>query len=118
MKDECNGTPIQSAVALRSKMYSLLYAKTKVKRAAKGIPYSYQRNHLSHQIYKDCLFNRKVTLTSFHCIRSKNHKLETQQIQKIGLSAYDNKRFVRSDGINTYALGHFKALEELKSRKS
>ena len=41
-------------------------------------------------------------------IKSKLHKVHTEQINKIVLSAYDNKRFLLDDGVTSYAYGHCK----------
>lgn len=43
------------------------------------------------------------------CVKkAKLHKLYTQKITKVALSADDVKRFIKSDNINTYAWGHYK----------
>jgi hypothetical protein len=44
----------------------------------------------------------------FCSIRSFNHALKTVEISKTCLSAYDDKRYVLSDGIATFAYGHYK----------
>jgi len=40
-------------------------------------------------------------------IQSENHDIYTEEINKIALSAEDDKRVVLEDGINTKAYGHF-----------
>ena len=37
---------------------------------------------------------------------SKNHKIYTQESNKISLSCFDDKRYTKDDGINTSAHGH------------
>ena len=39
-------------------------------------------------------------------ITSKNHKIYTQESNKISLSCFDDKRYIKGDGINTLAYGH------------
>ena len=39
-------------------------------------------------------------------IVSKKHNLFTQKKIKISSSAYDDKRYLKNDGIHTYAYGH------------
>ena len=107
MKDEMNGVPISEFCGLRSKMYSILYGG-KEKKTAKGIAYYVTRKHLTHQMYKDTLFNTTMTLSSMNTIRSINHQLQTQTITKISLCPFDNKRYVLDDGINTLAFGHYR----------
>jgi len=41
-------------------------------------------------------------------IRSHKHELYTEQINKIALSAEDDKRVIMEDGISTLAYGHYK----------
>jgi len=40
-------------------------------------------------------------------IRPEKHELYTQQINRVALSAEDDKRIIMEDGINTKAYGHF-----------
>ena len=39
-------------------------------------------------------------------IKSSNHKTYTQEINKTSLSCFDDKRYIKDDGINTLAYGH------------
>ena len=45
-------------------------------------------------------------IVQMNSIRSDHHKLFTYNINKIGLSAFDDKRFILDDGITTLAHGH------------
>lgn len=47
-------------------------------------------------------------------IQSDHHDLYTVQQNKIALSPFDDKRYIRPDGINTYAYGHWRIKEEEK----
>jgi hypothetical protein len=40
-------------------------------------------------------------------IRSEKHQLYTVNINKIGLSPYDDKRYILEDGVETLAYGHY-----------
>jgi hypothetical protein len=40
--------------------------------------------------------------------RSQIHNIYTQNVNKISLSYLDDKRFIRDDGVSTYAWGHYK----------
>ena len=42
------------------------------------------------------------------CFRSDQHNIFTYASDKIGLSAFDDKRWICEDGITTRAHGHFK----------
>ena len=39
-------------------------------------------------------------------IKSFNHEIHTQEINKTSLSCFDDKRYIKDDGINTLAYGH------------
>jgi hypothetical protein len=39
-------------------------------------------------------------------IRSHHHDIFTEEINKIALSADDNKRVIQQDGIHTFSYGH------------
>ena len=108
-KDETHGIPIREFVGLRPKMYSLLYhenGKEVEKKTAKGIKKHVTKRNIRHAHYKDCLFDRKRTLASMKQIRSFKHQLYTININKIGLSPYDDKRYILEDGVTTIAYGH------------
>ena len=40
-------------------------------------------------------------------IRSSGHELRTIRMNKVGLSSFDNKRYVLDDNINTLAFNHY-----------
>ncbi len=115
-KDETNGTPISEFVGLRSKMYGFTYcidSKLKEKKTAKGIKKYVIKKDIHFQNYKDAIFSegKEKQFATMNCIRSKRHQLMTVRINKIGLSCYDNKRWVCDDNINTLAYGHYKTLK-------
>ena len=45
-------------------------------------------------------------------IRSDHHNVFTFQMNKIALSAFDDKRWILDDGITTLAHGHYKTKEK------
>ena len=48
---------------------------------------------------------------NMNLIKSKLHNVHTEQINKIVLSAFDNKRYLLNDGITSYAFNHYKIKE-------
>ena len=103
MKDETASIPISEYCGLRAKMYSMTYGG-KEKKTAKGISRSAAKN-LLHQMYKDALFNRRSTKTRVIMIRSIDHQIYSMVQDKIGLSPYDDKKYLLEDGCNTTAHG-------------
>jgi hypothetical protein len=110
-KDECNSDPVLEFVGLRSKMYSLKTRDGKEKSTAKGIKTSYQKKHIKHELYKQCLFENTTTTASYHQIGSDNHQLSTNKIVKAALSPYDDKRYLLAGTTDTLAYGHHKIAE-------
>ena len=40
-------------------------------------------------------------------IRSSKHQIYTMELNKVSLSAYDDKRYILEDGISSYAYGNY-----------
>ena len=78
MKDEVKGVAIEEFVGLRPKMYSLKYTKNEKqveKKTAKGITRNVTEKVITHQDYKDCLFEQKLKIASMKQIRSEAHQI-------------------------------------------
>ena len=43
-------------------------------------------------------------------IKSENHEIYSQEINKKSLSCFDDKRYILSNGIDSYAYGHYLSL--------
>ena len=50
--------------------------------------------------------------SKMNVIRSEKHQVYTMTLNKVSLSAYDDKRYILRDGIKSYAYGHYK-IEEI-----
>lgn len=113
MKDETHGIPIHEFVGLKSKMYSLIYHeadKLIEKKTAKGIKKCVIKQHTRHEHYKQCLFDKTIHMSSMNQIRSYDHQLYNIAINKLGLSPFDDKRYILEDGISSLAYGHWRIL--------
>ena len=60
---------------------------------------------ISHNEYKDVLLNNKCIRHSMNRIQSKDHRIETYEINKISLSCFDDKIYVQNNGYDGLALG-------------
>jgi len=105
-KSETGSVAPTEFVGLRAKMYSLLLGD-KFKMTAKGIKKSFIKHHLDHQTFLNTLRSRRPTEAEFLSFASNNHQLKTLKIKKVGLSAYDDKRFILEDGMSSFAYGHY-----------
>ena len=106
-KDEAAGVPINEFVGLRSKMYSYIKENQNEQRTAKGIKKNVIKQNLKHRDYKETLFNNNQMHHKMKTIRSQNHQLGSYEINKVSLSCYDDKRYIKEDGIHSYAYGHY-----------
>ena len=115
-KDEAAGVPICEFVGLRSKMYSFIKDNEKGGKTAKGIKKNVIKNNITHENYRDTLFNNKQMHHKMKTIRSENHQLGSYEINKVSLSCFDDKRYIHDDGITSYAYGHFKISDKVPNR--
>mgnify|MGYP003476727643 CR=1 FL=1 len=92
-------------VGLGAKMYSLLVGDDN-KMTTKGIKRSYAFNHIRHRDFISTLIMRNNTYATFRTFGTINQQLQTLEISKVCLSAYDDKRYIRDDGRSSYAYGH------------
>ena len=57
------------------------------------------------QNFKDCLLNNKTVYRSQERLKSYNHDVHTEEVNKIVLGNNDDKRIQAFDGIETYPYG-------------
>ena len=109
-KDEVNGDIIDEYVGLRAKLYSYKMFEGEESKKCKGVKKSVVKKSITHEDYKKCLLTGKEQLRKQNIIRSYKHEVYTEEVNKVALSANDDKRYILEDGINTLALGHYKIL--------
>ena len=106
-KDEAGGEIITKFVGLRAKNYSFVLGKEERKKC-KGIKKCVTKNNISFKDYETCLFSNISQLRKMNVFKSRGHDVYTEEVNKIALSANDDKRIILIDGIHTLAHGHFK----------
>ena len=109
-KSETGSTPPAEFVGLRAKMYSLYVpaAPTKSFRKVKGVQKHYVRKNVQHENFVAVLRNvGQNTSCKFRGFRSTNHVVNTVEISKLCLCAFDDKRYILDDGAHTLAYGHY-----------
>ena len=111
MKDELNGRIITEFVALRPKTYAYQIDDynddddNKLKKA-KETKKCLIKRELKFNNYKDCLLEDKVVLKSQQRFKSEEHKVYTENVNKIALSNNDNKILIAFDKITKYPYGY------------
>ena len=111
MKDETYGNPIHAFVGLKLKMYAFIYeqnGKEVQAKRAKGVKKSLVQNQIKYEQYLECTEERKVLICNMKQIRSYDHQLYNISMNKLGLSPYDDTRYILNDGISTLLYGHWR----------
>ena len=111
-KDECSSIPMTEFIGLRSKMYSYIKDNNQGGKTAKGIKKIVIKKDITHENYKQTLFNNEQMHHTMKTIRSNNHQLGSYELNKVSLSCFDDKRYIHNDGVTSYAYGHYKILCE------
>ena len=120
-KDEAEGNSITEFIGMSPKVYAYELEKYEHKKA-KGVSRYTVKTTIKMQDYKDIL--AATTLASarmqekplescqltrnIYSIQSRNHRVNLIKQSKKCLVAYDSKRYILEDGIETRALGHVK----------
>ena len=107
-KDEAAGKRIKEFVGLRAKLYSFIMEDGKENKRCKGVKKQVVESSITHEDYKTCFRTGKEQLRKQNILRSYEHEVFTEEVNKIALSALDDKRHILSDGIHTLAWGHYK----------
>ena len=106
-KDEVGGKIITEFVGLRAKNYAYFCEKKEYKKC-KGIKMNVTKKDISFKDYKDCLFHDAQIRKKMNVFRGRGHDVYSEEINKVALSANDDKRVILKDGIHTLAHGHFR----------
>ena len=118
MKDEAGGKIIEGFVGLRAKLYSYKMFEGKEEKKCKGIKKPVIKKNISFDDYKECLFSEKPQMWQMNVIRNRKHEIFSETVNKIALSANDDKRIILDDKISTLAFGHYKTNNFLKNARS
>ena len=106
MKFETGADPIQEFVGLRSKMYSILLADKKEMKRAKGVSRCVTENELSHNDFYRCYYDDELKQNKMTTIRSDHHRLYAQEVNKVTLCPYDDKRSILGNGTQSVPYGY------------
>ena len=107
MKDECAGKQITEFVGLRAKCYAYSVEGIDSKKC-KGMKKGVVKKRLSIDNYRHCLYSHKPLILPMNVIRSHKHELYSETINKVALSAADDKRVIQDDLVSTLAIGHYR----------
>ena len=104
-KDELGGKSIVEFCALRAKAYAYKLDNDTEHKKAKSTKKCIVKREIIFENYEDSLFNDKVLIRSQQRFRGYNHKVYTEEVNKIALSSNDDKRIQTFDRVTTYPYG-------------
>ena len=105
MKDETAGKEITEFVGLRAKLYSYRCGEVEDKKC-KGIKKVVVKDTITFDDYKECLFTGKQQMRKMNVLRSEDHEIYAQTINKVASISEDDKRIVLEDKIHTNSIGY------------
>ena len=77
------------------------------RQCTKGVKKNFIEKNITFQNYKDCLYTEEEQIRKINLIRHRNHELYTESVEKIALSAKDDKRIILENKIDTLAYEHY-----------
>ena len=110
-KDEAAGKQIKHFVGLRPKLYTYKIEGQGEKRKAKGVKKYVIKKSLSFDDYKKCLFTEEEVMKEMNILRSQKHEIFSMKVNKVALSANDDKRLICPNKIDTLALRRIKIIK-------
>jgi hypothetical protein len=101
-KDELNGQIIEEFIGLKSKLYAYkMFKNRKEGKKAKGIKKNVVKKEICFEDFKKCLLTKEPIYKKQNVFKTDKHDTYTAELNKKTLSAYDDKRFILENGINT-----------------
>ena len=121
-KDELNSVPMEEFLGLRPKCYAFLctgkvdrnivqHSRPVEKKTAKGVKRKVKDENLHFNHYLDALQNFQSFVCKQNLITSTSHTVRSVHQRKIGLTAFDTKRWLCEGTIHTHSHGHFDIVE-------
>ena len=104
-KDELNGEIMNEVVFLKSKAYSYTLTDLSEEKKLKGIGKTTIKKDINFNDYKDCLFKNKTKMNKMYTMNSSKHKMYVNEVNKISMSPFDDKRYILDNGIDTQPFG-------------
>jgi len=104
-KDDAGGEIISEFVGLRAKLHAIKKLDGEEEKMCKGVKGGVFKKSISFEDFKKCLFSGRQQLRNMNIIRCHKHEIYTETVNKIALSANDDKRIIMPDNILTLAYG-------------
>ncbi|XP_022797407.1 uncharacterized protein LOC111335684 [Stylophora pistillata] len=103
-KDEAGGKIIEKFVGLRAKLYSYkMFDGGDEKKKCKGVKTGVVESTMSLDDYERCLFGGGKQYRKINTLRGRKHEMGMEEINKVALSADDDKRIILSNRVKTHS---------------
>ena len=110
-KDETASVPIKEFIGMRAKQYSIRLDQALggswEKRATAGIKKSVAAKHLRHSVFREVFLQQSRMDVTQQVFVNVNHQITTRNKTRVGVSAFDDKRFILNDLKTTLPYGHY-----------
>ena len=106
MTDDLQGKVLRENICLQSKLYSIEYIGGK-EQSAKGVQKSVKKTSI-RDFFRNCLFSKKEVIKTMTQLRSHCQQMLVNEIDKMAISSFDDKRFLLQNGVLSPAYGHYK----------
>ena len=104
-KDEIGGKIMTKFCALNAKTYTFKLDDHTEMEIPKGMKNCIVKRKLMFENYKDDMFNDKIIIRSQQRFRSYNHKVYTEEVNKIALNSNGDKRIQTFDKVTAFPYG-------------
>ncbi|XP_053208508.1 uncharacterized protein LOC128392507 [Panonychus citri] len=104
-KDELSGGIMFEFIGLKSKLYAYKSDEGEKKRA-KGVNRAAMKR-ITFDDYKKAIDASTNVRLTMHRLQAVRHEIQLLKYQKLCITPFDNKRYIREDGISTLAYGHY-----------
>ena len=92
---------------IRSKLYCYtIDEETENHMRCKGVKKYVVEKDLNMELYKKCIFTHKNIEINQNVIRSYNHQLYSETVNKVALNYCDDKLYIYDDNIHTFKFGY------------
>ena len=110
-KDELGGSEMTEFIVLKSKMYAYKTRESETKKC-KGISGYVVQNKITFDDYINSLLNSRTYKHTMNSLRSDKHEMYLIEQNKSSLDPFDDKRYIRNDGIRTLPFGSIEINED------
>ena len=106
MKLETGDQIIKEFIALKAKLYSILFDDGQNLKRCKGLQNAVLKKFITHNYFKEVLDSDRIIISENRRIESENFELRTVKLKKISHTPFDDKRFICENRIDTLPFGH------------